>query len=101
MAAGVAFVPPPGGENLSVLYLEFVKRRTARACALLRFGAGELHDLRPFRGFVLHEGRELRGDPGERQAAQLDEPRLDPRIVERNVDLVVELLDDLGRRAGG
>ena len=41
------------------------------------------------------------GEPGKHRAAQVGEPRLDLGIGEGRVDLLVELVDDLGGRVPG
>src|SRR5438093_7685737 len=63
-----------------------------------RLDAGKLDDLGPLFGFVGDELFEVRRRAGEHRAAEISEPRLHPRIGEAGVDLLVELLDDLGRR---
>jgi len=55
--------------------------------------------LPPFRGFVGDELAELGGRHGHRNAANVGEPRPDLRIGETRIDLLVELVDHVGRRA--
>ena len=55
--------------------------------------------LPPFRGFVGDELAKLGGRHGHRNAANVGEPRPDLRIGETRIDLLVELVDHVGRRA--
>ena len=55
-------------------------------------------DVAPLLRFVGDELAEVGGRTDERCATQIGEPRLHLGIGESGVDLVVELLDDLGRR---
>src|ERR1700731_2228487 len=55
--------------------------------------------LPPFRGFVGAELAKLGGRHGHRNAANVGEPRPDLRIGETRIDLLVELVDHVGRRA--
>src|SRR5262245_30662315 len=64
----------------------------------LRLDAGELHDLRPFLGFLSDELGKVGGRAPKRHAAQLGKSCLQLRIGEAGVDFLVELVDDLGRR---
>src|SRR5258708_14747852 len=64
----------------------------------LRLDASELHHLGPFLGFVGDELAKVGGRERERVATQVGKPRLDLGIGEASVDLLVELVDDLGRR---
>ena len=55
--------------------------------------------LPPFRGFVGDELAKLGGRHGHRNDANVGEPRPDLRIGETRIDLLVELVDHVGRRA--
>jgi hypothetical protein len=65
---------------------------------LLRLDADGLDHFGPFLGFVGDELAEVGGRTDERCATQIGKPRLDLMIGESGVDLLVESLDDLGRR---
>ena len=54
--------------------------------------------LPPLIGFFGEERRERGGPAGDRHAAEARQPRLDRRIGQGGIDLLVEHLDDLGRR---
>src|SRR5262249_36637976 len=64
----------------------------------VRLDAGELDHLRPFLGFVGDELAKVGGREREHVATEVEEPCLDLGIGKASVDLLVELLDDLGRR---
>ena len=55
--------------------------------------------LPPFRGFVGDELAKLGRRHGHRNAANVGEPCPDLRIGETRIDLLVELVDHVGRRA--
>src|SRR5262249_59376490 len=55
-------------------------------------------DLAPLFGFVGDELAKVGGREREHVATQVGKPRLHLGIGEASVDLLVELLDDLGRR---
>src|SRR5262245_57317207 len=64
----------------------------------VRFDAHELHHLAPLLRFVGDELAEVGRGAGKHRAAQLRKSRLHLGIVESRVDLLVELVDDFGRR---
>src|SRR5712691_12883262 len=64
----------------------------------LRLDARELDHLGPLLRVVGNELSEIGRRARDNLAAQVDEPGLDPRIGQARVDLVVEPVDDLGRR---
>src|SRR5262249_17552302 len=64
----------------------------------LRLDAGELNYLGPFLGFFGDQLAELGRRSRQRRAAEVSETSLHLRVVESRVDLLVELVDDLGRR---
>src|SRR5215831_4914450 len=68
-----------------------------RPCSL-RLDAGELDHLGPLLGFFDDELPKFSGRADNRCASQVGQPRLDFGIGEARVDLLVELLDDLGWR---
>src|SRR5262249_58082033 len=86
-----------------------MRRRYAKSVSLSaplgrsdRFDAGELDDLGPLVDVLADELAELLrrvrlGDDG----AEVGEPLLDRRVVHRLVGKLVELGDDVGRRALG
>ena len=65
----------------------------------LRLDARRLDDRGPLRGFVGDQPGELGARHRHRQASELGEPRLQPGVGERRLDLAGEPVDDLGRRA--
>src|SRR5262245_26807049 len=71
---------------------------TWRGRRLFGLDVRELDHLGPLLGFCGDQPAKIRRRACERRAAQLGEPRLDLGIGEACVDLLVELLDDLGRR---
>src|SRR5215510_10553116 len=66
--------------------------------ASLRLYAAEFDHLGPLFGFVGDQLGEVSGRARKRRAAELSETGLHLGVVESRVDLLVELLDDLGRR---
>src|SRR5215471_16102750 len=64
----------------------------------LRLDAGELDHLAPLLGFVCDHLGELSRRSRQRHAAEVSETDLHLAVVESRVDLLVELVDDLGRR---
>src|SRR5262249_61887783 len=64
----------------------------------LRLEVGGPDDLAPFRGFVGDKLAELGRRSRQRRAAEVSKTGLHLRVVESRVDLLVELVDDLGRR---
>src|SRR6516225_9846121 len=90
-----------GAAGTARLALAFADRQlwNIRACpASVRLDAGELDHLGPLLGLVDNQLAEVGGRTDERCATQIGEPRLDLMIGETGVDLLVDLLDDLGRR---
>src|SRR5215207_206746 len=67
---------------------------------LLQFRAGALHDVGPFRRFLLDEGRELLRRPAGRLVADLLIARFEDVRADCAVDGGVELIDDRARRGG-
>src|SRR5215831_4977386 len=70
----------------------------ASEVASLRLDAAEFDHLGPLFGFVGDQLAEVSGRARKRRAAELSETGLHLRIVESRIDLLVELVDDLGRR---
>ena len=68
---------------------------------LLRLDVRRSDHLSPFLGFRGDEAAKVGGRARNHCTAQIGEPCLKLGIGEGGVDLVVELVDDLGRRAGG
>src|SRR3984893_12503702 len=68
------------------------------AAGLFRLRAGEFDDLGPFFCFFGHEPAEVSGRNGEHGRAKVGKPRPQLGIGEARVDLLVELVDDLGGR---
>src|SRR5262252_1819238 len=77
-------------------------RMTNESChCSFRLDAGELDDLGPFLGFFRNHFAEIGGRSGQHRAAQVGKPCVCFGIGKHGVDLVVELLDDLGGRVPG
>src|SRR5262245_31968330 len=66
--------------------------------ASVRLDARELDHLGPLFGFVGDQLSELSRRSRQRHAAEISETGLHLRVVESRVDLLVEFVDDLGRR---
>src|SRR5262245_25908117 len=66
--------------------------------SLLRLDVGRADHLGPLLGFVSDEFPKLYGREREPVATQIAKPRLDLRVGEAGVDLLIELVDDLDRR---
>jgi hypothetical protein len=66
--------------------------------ASLRLDVEGPDDVAPLLGFVGDEFAKVSGREREHVATQVGKPRLDLGIGEASVDLLVELIDDLGRR---
>src|SRR5580700_12320761 len=67
-------------------------------CRLFRLEAGGPHHLAPLLGFRRDEAAERGGRTRERLAADVGEARFHLGVGKRRVDLLVEPVDDLGRR---
>jgi hypothetical protein len=65
---------------------------------LLRLDVRKFHHLAPFLGFFGDQLAEIGGRARKCSGAQLGKPRLHLGIGKSRVDLLVELLHDLGRR---
>src|SRR6516164_9361717 len=72
-----------------------------RRLGSLRLDVRELDHLGPFLGFVSNQLAKIDWRARERRAAEVGDARLERGIVEAGVDLLVELVDDLGRRLIG
>src|SRR5262245_7259844 len=70
----------------------------AATTGLICLDAREVHHLAPLLGFVGDEPSKVGGRADKRCASEVSQPRLDFGIGEARVDLLVELLDDLGWR---
>src|SRR5260370_38840670 len=68
---------------------------------LFGLGARELDYLAPLRAFVGDEPAELGRRARQRRAAKLQDARFDLGIGKAGGDLLVQLLDDVSRRAFG
>src|ERR1700742_204575 len=68
---------------------------------LFDLDAGELDHLRPLFGGLRDDRRELRGRAPGHRAAQFFDALPDLGILEAGVELLVEQLDDVGRRGLG
>src|SRR5215813_12649970 len=105
-----------GTSGLVVLTISFVGRDPTRTSAmipilrfmecrampaLVRLDARKLDHLRPLFGFVGDQLCELSRRSRQRHAAEVSETGPHPRVVESRVDLLVELVDDLGGRVPG
>src|SRR5882762_8497394 len=75
--------------------------RPRRRSTLLRLDIGRPDHLAPLLGFVPDQLAEVSRRARKWRAAQIGKPRLDLGIRERGVDLLVEPVDDLGRRGLG
>src|SRR5260221_5874679 len=60
------------------------------------FGAGELDHLGPLLCICADECAEVCGRACKHRVAEVDDTRLHPGIGEARIDLLVELVDDLG-----
>src|SRR5262245_25793327 len=72
-----------------------------RRSGSFRLYTGELDHLAPLLGFVGDQLAKVCGRTGKNHATHVGELRLEFAISESGVDLRVELVDDLGRRAPG
>src|SRR5262245_15258045 len=86
--------PMPRQRLSSTGFMEY----PASEAASLRLDAGEFDHLGPLFGFVGNQLAEVSRRSRQRHAAEVSETGLHLRVVESRVDLLVELLDDLGRR---
>src|SRR5262245_20712263 len=75
-----------------------VMERGAKSAGSICLDACEVHHLAPLLGFVGDELAKVGGREREHVATQVGKARLDLGIGKTSVDLLVELLDDLGRR---
>src|SRR5882757_244329 len=64
-----------------------------------RLDACEIDNLGPFLSFVGNQLSKVRGGTWKNRAAQIGNTSREPGISEARVDLVVENVDDFGRRA--
>src|SRR5262245_19466666 len=76
-------------------------RESTITADLLWLDARELHDFGPFFCIIRDELAELGWRASIHNTAKTDKPRLHLGIGQRGVDLLVELVDDLGGRASG
>ena len=67
----------------------------------VRLDAGELHHLAPLLNLIRDELAEIGWRAHNRNSSQVGEPNFHLGIGESGVDLLIELVDDLGRRALG
>src|SRR6516162_3816417 len=88
----------PAAVIAAVRRTDVMERGAGTARGSIRFDAHELHDLTPFLCFVGDELSKVGGRADKRCASEVSQPRLDFGIGEARVDLLVELLDDLGWR---
>src|SRR5215472_11389861 len=72
--------------------------RSSAETSSLRLDVGGPDHLAPFHGFRGDQLAELSRRSRQRRAAEVSETGLHLRVVESRVDLLVELVDDLGRR---
>src|SRR5262249_11276498 len=72
--------------------------RSSAEASSLRLDVGGPDHLAPFLGFLCDQLAELGRRSRQRRAAEVSETGLHLRIVESRVDLLVEPVDDLGRR---
>src|SRR5215831_18808524 len=72
--------------------------RSSAETSSLRLDVGGPDHLAPFLGFLGDQLSELSRRSRQRRAAEVSETGLHLRVVESRVDLLVELVDDLGRR---
>jgi hypothetical protein len=75
--------------------------RPVRRSISLRLDVGRSDHLRPLFGVVCDELPEGGRRQRQRDAAEIEEPLLHLGIGEAGIDLLVELIDDLSRRALG
>src|SRR6266576_2630448 len=80
----------------------FVKQNVMECRAgSLRFDAGRPDDLGPLFGVVHDKLAEIGGQVDKDRTAQVADPRLQLRIGEASVDLLVQLFHDFGGRVLG
>src|SRR5215510_1291304 len=79
----------------------FAYRNLWNVASSIRLNVGSTNHLAPLLGFVGDELSKLGGGAGKNRAAQFGEPRLDRRIGESRVDLLIEHIDDLDARSPG
>src|SRR6516162_3372361 len=72
--------------------------RSSAETSSLRLDVGSPDHLAPFLGFFGDQLAELGRRSRQRRAAEVSETGLHLRVVESRVDLLIELVDDLGRR---
>src|SRR5262245_54391870 len=93
---------PHNDATASTFAIALVIRRTGRygirPARSFRLDTRELDHLAPLLGVIGDELAEVGGRAWKCSGTQLGEPRLHLGIGESRVDLLVELLDDLGRR---
>src|SRR5215216_2091796 len=65
---------------------------------LVRLGAGELDHLAPLLGLISDELPEVGGRARKRSAAHVGNPRVDLRVGEARIDLLVEPINDFDGR---
>src|SRR6202023_957522 len=78
-----------------LLVLRFISTRS------FRLDVRELDHLGPFLGFIGNELAEIGRRAGKWHGAQSGKPLLQGGIGEAGIDLLVELVDDVGRRVPG
>src|SRR5438046_1369747 len=64
-------------------------------------GTGELNRRAPLFNFFGDQLGIVGGGAGKHRAPQVGQPGIDPGIGEGGVDLLIELVDDFGRRVSG
>src|SRR5436190_1714586 len=69
-----------------------------RRSASVRLDVGRPDHLAPFLGFLGDEPSEVGGRAGKHRATQDGEPRFYLGVGEARIDLLVEFVDELGRR---
>src|SRR5215218_47838 len=67
-----------------------------RSAASIRLSPRELDHLAPLLGFLSDQLAELSGRIRKHRAAEISEPRFHVGIGESRIDLLIELIDDLG-----
>src|SRR6202795_2390759 len=90
---------PRGVRFIFVLFVLFVLRFISTRS--LRLDIRELDHLGPFLGFIGNELAEIGRRTGERHGAEIGNPLLQRGIAEAGIDLLVELVDDVGWRVLG
>src|SRR5215471_4371842 len=96
--AGSAAAPPTRWRNFRRGSFTMTPPSNSVAERSVRFRARELDHLGPFLGFIGNELCEIGGRASKCRTAQIAKPRLRFGVSENGIDLLVELVDNIGGR---